>query len=156
VPYKHYWGQTVPLVAARILRNSTLLPVVLEMGTCLPDSTLCLIPSSFIFQPSTILDDEKSGGNGRSRPNRLINITICRSYSFFLYAEPLVPEVCTTVCAVLSLDRCNIPLGWVSRVACCILLCPDPALLGADISPRVWQVTTLAKFSRAKSWHEDR
>jgi hypothetical protein len=27
---------------------------------------------------------------------------ICRSYSFFLYAEPLVPEVCTTLCAVMS------------------------------------------------------
>jgi hypothetical protein len=30
---------------------------------------------------------------------------------FFLYAEPLVPEVCTTLCAVSSLDRCNIRLG---------------------------------------------
>jgi hypothetical protein len=30
--------------------------------------------------------------------------------NFFLYAEPLVPEVCTTFCAVSFLDRCNIRL----------------------------------------------
>jgi hypothetical protein len=66
---------------------------------------------------------------------------------FFLYAEPFVPEVCTTLCAVLYLDRFNIRLGWISRVACCILLCPAPALLGVDISPRVWRVTILAMFS---------
>jgi hypothetical protein len=64
-----------------------------------------------------------------------------------MYAEPLVPEVCTILSAVSYLDRCNIRLGLVSCIACCMLLCPAPALLGVDISPRVWQVTILAMFS---------
>jgi hypothetical protein len=41
---------------------------------------------------------------------------------FFLYAEPLVPEVCTILCAVSCLDRYNIRLG-VLRVAYCSRLC---------------------------------
>jgi hypothetical protein len=35
------------------------------------------------------------------------------------------------------------------RIACCILL---PALLGVDISPRVWQVTILAMFSNFRRY----
>jgi hypothetical protein len=29
----------------------------------------------------------------------------CRSYSFFLYAEPLVPEVCTTLITAVTRPR---------------------------------------------------
>jgi hypothetical protein len=60
-----------------------------------------------------------------------------------LYQRLVQPFLALTT-AVLSLDRCNILLGWVSRMARCILF---PALLGVDISPRVWQVTILAMFS---------
>jgi hypothetical protein len=51
---------------------------------------------------------------------------------------------------VIFQRRVNNSHGRVSRVTCCILLCPAPALLGVDISPRVWQVTILAMFSNIK------
>jgi hypothetical protein len=63
-----------------------------------------------------------------------------------LYQRFVQPFLALTT-TVISLDRCNIRLGWVSRVAYCILL---PVLLGVDISPRVWQVTILAMFSNLK------
>jgi hypothetical protein len=61
--------------------------------------------------------------------------------NFFLYAEPLVPEVCTTFCAVLYLDRCNIRLGWASRIACCILprLCKGWTFLQGSGRLQYWQ-----------------
>jgi hypothetical protein len=38
--------------------------MVLEKGTYLPDPAVYLTPCSFIFQPSRVLDDEKSRGVG--------------------------------------------------------------------------------------------
>jgi hypothetical protein len=38
-------------------------------------------------------------------------LKIAEVTNFFLYADPLVPEVCTFLCAVSCLDRCNILLG---------------------------------------------
>jgi hypothetical protein len=56
----------------------------------------------------------------------VIHFFCTRNRLYQRFVQPFVP----------SLDRCNIRIGWVSRVA----------LLGADISPRVWQFTILAMF----------
>jgi hypothetical protein len=61
--------------------------------------------------------------------------------NFFCTRNPIVPEVCTTLRSAhnsrVSLDRFNPCCGLHTALA----------LLGVDISPRVWQVTILAMFS---------
>jgi hypothetical protein len=55
------------------------------------------------------------------------------------------------LCRVISLPMHRKPRLWVSHVTCCVPLCSAPALLGVDISPRVWQATILAMFSNCES-----
>jgi hypothetical protein len=71
---------------------------------------------------------------------------------FFLYAEPLLSEVCTTLPSAHNSSVISRLVQHTPRLSqpCCVLLCPAPALLGVDISPMVWQVTILAMFSPSK------